>query len=109
MEDFRIVKVKPSVNVVTFIAIGKNDEFIGQVNLSVLMNNRLKLTGAFIEEEYRRQGVYKKLFEARMLYIHRHFSGYEMQAYCNPQSVKMFQDHGFKPHEIIQKMRKKVL
>ena len=106
--NIRIVKVKPSVNVITFIALNDKSEFVGQVNISVLMNNRLKLTGAFVDENYRKRGVYSKLFEARMLYIHKHFPGYEMQAYCNPQSVKMFQDNGFEPSEIIQKMTKKV-
>ena len=106
--EIKIVKIKPSVNVVTFIALNHNEEFLGQVNISVLMNNRIKLTGAFVEKKYRRQGVYNKLWNARMEYIDNHFKGYEMQAYCNPQSIGMFEKHGFTPTEIIQKMSKKV-
>ena len=107
-ERISIIKIKPSVNIVTFIALNEDQEFIGQVNISVLMNNRLKLTGAFVEEKYRRKGVYRLLWKARMDYINKHFSDYDMQAYCNPQSVKMFEEHGFEPTEIIQKMTKKV-
>ena len=107
-EDISIIKIKPSVNVVTFIALNENQEFVGQVNISVLMNNRLKLTGAYVEKKYRKKGVYRLLWNARMDYITKHFSDYDMQAYCNPQSVKMCEENGFEPTEIIQKMTKKV-
>ena len=92
----KILHFKHDKNFVSFMAMD-GDNPIGWANLTIQLDNKIKLQDAFVLEPYRRQGVYNKLWNHRMDYINEHYAGkgYTVYAYCKPMSIGQFRKHGF--------------
>jgi GNAT superfamily N-acetyltransferase len=73
-----------------FIALEEND-VIGFCCVKPKKNS-VRFCHAYVIEEYRKKGIYKKLFNARFCA----YMGCQISATCNDKSLKMFLDHGFK-------------
>ena len=68
---------------------------IGWVKLIFLADKTLKFSSAFVMEEYRSKGVYKKLWDARMEYCKENYKGYKVIAYCLPDSTHYYEKKGW--------------
>lgn len=97
LTDLKIIHIKHDKNFVAFVAMNDDNQPIGWANMTLQIDNRIKLQDAFVLEPYRRQGVYKAIWEARMEYILKHYAnrGFSLYAYCKPTSIGQFRKHGF--------------
>jgi len=105
--EIKVIRIEHDKNFIAFIAIHeKSGETIGWVNLTLQLDNKIKLQDAYVRDGFRGYGVYKALWNERMKYIEENFKGYEVLSYCNDSSVGIFEDNGFTLKETIKKMSK---
>ena len=88
-----------------WVAICDNKE-VGWCNMSFLPDSVIKYEDSFVSPNYRRKGIYKKLYEARDRYVTTLFKGYRIISYCKPSTVDFFKERGFETKEIITLMEK---
>ena len=88
-----------------WVAICDNKE-VGWCNMSFLPDSVIKYEDSFVSPNYRRKGIYKKLYEARDRYVTTLFKGHRIISYCKPSTVDFFKQRGFETKEIITLMEK---
>lgn len=110
MTKYKIVHFAHDKNFVSFMAINEEDIPIGWANLTIQLDNKLKLQDAFVLEPYRRQGIYDVLWNKRMDYIVKNYAnkGYTVYAYCKPMSINQFKKHGFDEIEQLTHVSKEI-
>lgn len=59
----------------------------------------------FVREDYRNQGIYKCLFEARLAFIKATFKLCIVEAYCNKNSLHTYLKHNFIKDEDVTLVR----
>ena len=52
-----------------------------------------------MHEDYRRQGIYRKLWDTRWTYVLEHFKKFIVYAWCKPMSLPLLIEKGFKEGE----------
>ena len=102
MKGLKIVTYRLPSNVPTnknsncgWVAMLNNKE-IGWVTMSFLSNNEILFENAYVDEQYRRKGVYRKLWNARWEHVKENYKGYTIRTYCRDTTVDMYRKNGFK-------------
>ena len=72
-----------------------NNNCIGNVHLQIEPNKKIKLLDAWVKPKYRRQGVYRQLWETRYDFIKQKYKGYLVYAWCKPKSLPLALEKGF--------------
>lgn len=73
---------------------------VGHVFMIVEKDNRIKFLDAWIHEDYRRRGLYRKLWEARWNFVNENYKGYLAYAWCKDSSLPLSLEKGFNAGEI---------
>ena len=55
----------------------------------------IKFLDAWVPEKYRRQGIFRKLWDVRWEYVKKHYKGYKVYAWCKPMSLPLLIEKGF--------------
>lgn len=71
------------------------DECIGNVSAQLHTGNRVKFIDAWVHPNYRRMGIYRKLWKARWKYCAENYKGYKSFAWCKKGSLPLFKEKGF--------------
>ena len=50
---------------------------------------------AWVHEDHRRQGIYRRLWDARWKYVVENYKGYKIYAWCKPMSLPLLIEKGF--------------
>ena len=58
-------------------------------------NNRIKFLDAWVHDNYRRQGIFRKLWDTRWQYVQTNYEGYIAYAWCKPTSLPLLLEKGF--------------
>jgi len=97
MEDnYRVIKIKTnSQNLYGWIALTNDDHPIGHVFMQVELNDKIKFMDAWVHEDYRRQGIFTALWDARWKFAKKVFPGSIAFAWCLPTSVNLYKKKGF--------------
>ena len=88
-----------------WIAMVDNKE-VGWCNMSFLPENTLKFEDAFVHPDYRKKGIYRKLWDTRWKYVNDNLKGMKVIAYCKPITVGFYKEKGFKEVHKITLMEK---
>ena len=72
-----------------------NNECVGNIHLQIEPNNKVKFMDAWVHEDYRRQGIYRQLWDTRWNYVKEHYNGYKVYAWCKPMSLPLLIEKGF--------------
>ena len=72
-----------------------DDQEVGWVNMTLLPRKTIKFEDAFIKEEYRSKGIYKKLWDARWEYVKNNYIGYKIVAFCKETTLDFYKKQGF--------------
>ena len=75
------------------------DVCIGHVRLSI-EPNQIKYHDAWVHPNYRRQGVYTLLWEARDKYAQENFKGQKSYAWCKENSLPLYLKKGYTQKEL---------
>ena len=73
-----------------------NNICVGHIHLQRESNKRIKFLDAWVHPDYRRQGIYRKLWDTRWQYVNEHYRGWNAYAWCKPMSLPLLLEKGFK-------------
>ena len=62
---------------------------------------------AWVHKDYRRQGIYRRLWDTRWEYVVKNYKGYKIYAWCKPMSLPLLIEKGFKEGDTITYVEKK--
>ena len=63
---------------------------------------------AWVHKDYRRRGIFRKLWDTRLNYINKHYKGYTAYAWCKPMSLPLLVEKGFKEGDTCVYVEKKI-
>ena len=85
-----------------------NNEPVGHIHMLLEANNKLKFLDAWVHEDYRRQGIYRRLWDTRWDYIKNNFNDWTAYACCKPASLPLLLEKGFEAGDTITYVEKRV-
>ena len=74
----------------------KNEFCVGHIHMQLEANKRIKFLDAWVHENHRRQGIFRKLWDTRWQYVNENFKGYTTYAWAKPLSLPLLLEKGFK-------------
>ena len=74
----------------------KNEFCVGHIHMQLEANKRIKFLDAWVHENHRRQGIFRKLWDTRWQYVNENFKGYTTYAWAKPMSLPLLLEKGFK-------------
>ena len=80
---------------------------VGHIHLQQEANKRIKFLDAWVHSDYRRQGIYRKLWETRWKYVNKHFQNFTCYAWAKPASLPLLIEKGFKEGDTCVYVEKK--
>jgi predicted GNAT family acetyltransferase len=94
-DDVKIIHLKSNAQrLETWIAM-INGEIVGHIYMEREDDNKIKFLDAWVHEEHRRKGIYRKLWETRWTYAQQRYKGYKIYAWCKPASLPLLLEKGF--------------
>ena len=72
-----------------------DNECVGHIHMLIEANNRIKFLDAWVHDNYRRRGIFRKLWDTRWQYVQTNYSGYTAYAWCKPTSLPLLIEKGF--------------
>ena len=69
---------------------------VGHIHMLIESNDRIKFLDAWVHEDYRRQGIFRKLWNTRWKYVNDNFKGHKAYAWAKPMSLPLLLEKGFK-------------
>jgi len=76
--------------------VGHKDNIcVGHVHMLIEPNKRIKFLDAWVHEDYRRQGIFRDLWNTRWVYVEENYPEYTAYAWCKPMSLPLLLEKGF--------------
>ena len=106
-DGIRIIRLKTNAqNLEMWMACEENSDYaIGHIFMT-LEKNRIKFLDAWVDEDHRRKGIYRKLWETRWEYVSENYKGYTVYAWCKDSSLPLLLEKGFERGEIVTYVEK---
>lgn len=79
---------------------------IGHIFMNIEVNNKIKFLDAWVHQDYRRMGIFRKLWDTRWEYVNQHYKGYKVYAWCKGGSLPLLLEKEFTPGEIVTYVEK---
>lgn len=83
-----------------------NDCTVGHIFMTIEKDNKIKFLDAWVDNEYRRQGIFRKLWDTRWEYVNTNFKSYKVYAWCKETSLPLLIEKGFTTGEIVTYVEK---
>ena len=68
---------------------------VGHIHMILEANSRIKFLDAWVHEDYRRRGIFRKLWDTRWEYVNEHCKGSTAYAWAKPMSLPLLLEKGF--------------
>jgi predicted GNAT family acetyltransferase len=85
---------------------GDGLEAIGHIFMTLENNKRIKFLDAWVDEDHRRKGIYRKLWETRWEYVNENYKGWTIFAWCKDSSLPLLIEKGFTTGEVVTYVEK---
>jgi len=96
----KIVHLNPHAQEIeSWIAIIEGD-VVGHIYMKIENNNKIKFLDAWVHPEYRRRGIYRRLWDTRWDYVNDNYKGHQIYAWCKPESLPLLIEKGFNTGEV---------
>jgi len=92
-------------HIITWAAL-LDEKCVGNISLQLHLGNRVKFIDAWVHQDYRRMGIFRKLWDTRWEYVKEHYKGYKVFAWCKEGSLPLLLEKGFTSGEIITYVEK---
>ena len=96
-----------SQDIESWIATNDND-VVGHIFMKIENDNRIKFLDAWVDENHRRKGVFRQLWDTRWEYVNEHYKGYLVYAWCKESSLPLLIEKGFNGGESCIYVEKKI-
>ncbi len=83
----------------TWVAI-IDDFIVGHIFMQIENGDKIKFLDAWVHDEHRRKGVYRKLWETRWEYVKENYHGHTIYAWCKEKTLPLLLEKGFTSGEI---------
>ena len=104
----KIIHIKPNnQEIETWVAV-IGEEAVGHIYMKVENDKKIKFLDAWVHPEWRRRGIYRKLWETRWEYVNQNYKDYLVYARCKDESLSLLEEKGFKIGEICTYVEKKI-
>lgn len=104
----KIIHIKTnSQEIESWIAI-INDEVVGHIFLKKEIDNKIKFLDAWVHPDWRRKGIYRRLWETRWDYVNKNYKGHLIYAWCKDSSLPLLLEKGFNSGEVVTYVEKKI-
>ena len=71
------------------------DVCVGHIRMQQEAGRRIKFLDAWVHPDYRRKGIFRKLWETRWKFVVANFKGYKAYAWAKPMSLPLLIEKGF--------------
>ena len=68
---------------------------VGHIRMQQEAGRRIKFLDAWVHPDYRRKGIFRKLWETRWKFVETNFRGYKAYAWAKPMSLPLLIEKGF--------------
>tara|TARA_R110001592_G_scaffold3377_9_gene18890 strand:+ start:9627 stop:9899 length:273 start_codon:yes stop_codon:yes gene_type:complete len=58
-------------------------------------NEQIKFLDAWVHDDHRRMGIFRKLWDMRWKFVNKEYKGYKVYAWCKPMSLPLLLENGF--------------
>ena len=73
-----------------------NNICVGHIHMLIESENKIKFLDAWVHENHRRKGIFRKLWDTRWEYVNNNYKGYKTYAWAKPMSLPLLLEKGFK-------------
>jgi GNAT superfamily N-acetyltransferase len=73
---------------------------VGYTHFLLEPEKTIKFIDAWVHEDYRRQGIFRTLWDVRWEFVKQHYKGYTVYAWCKPMSLPLLLEKGFIAGEV---------
>lgn len=108
IKSFDIVHIKPNAQNLEMWIAYDSSEAIGHIFMTIETGNKIKFLDAWVDENHRRRGVFRTLWETRWEYVQENYKGYIVYAWCKETSLPLLLEKGFHSGEIVTYVEKKI-
>ena len=106
MDDITIAHLKANgQKIESWIAL-QNNEIIGHIYMAREDDNKIKFLDAWVHADYRRKGIYRKLWDTRWDYVSEKYKGWTVYAWCKKTSLPLLLEKGFESGEVVTYVEK---
>lgn len=86
-----------------------DDTCVGHIQMQVEADNTIKFLDAWVHDKFRRQGIYRSLWDIRWKYVQEEYLGYKVYAWCKQSSLPLLIEKGFKQGDVCTYVEKLVI
>ena len=95
-EQIKVVQIKTNAQgLIGWIALTPEDRPVGHIFMHIEPEKKIKFMDAWVHEDYRRQGIFRKLWDTRWKYITKTYSGWTAYAWAKSMSLPLLLEKGF--------------
>ena len=73
-----------------------DNQCVGYIHFLLEPEKTIKFMDAWVHKDYRREGIFRKLWNTRWSFVQQHYKGYRVYAWCKPMSLPLLLEKGFK-------------
>jgi len=104
----KIIHLKPnSGGIETWIAL-HDDEVIGHIYMKIENEKRIKFLDAWVHQNFRRRGIYRRLWDVRWEYVTQNYKDFTVYAWCKENSLPLLIEKDFTPGESVTYVERKI-
>ena len=81
---------------------------VGHIQMQVEANETIKFLDAWVHNKFRRQGIFRSLWDVRWKYVQEEYLGYKVYAWCKPSSLPLLVEKGFEQGDVCTYVEKTV-
>ena len=96
-----------SQDIESWVAVNDN-QVVGHIFMKIENDNRIKFLDAWVDENHRRKGIFRQLWNKRWEYVNEHYKGYLVYAWCKESSLPLLIEKGFNGGESCIYVEKKI-
>lgn len=99
LDDVKIVHLKSNAQKLeTWIAM-INGVIVGHIYMEREENKKIKFLDAWVHEDYRLNGIFRKLWDERWEHVKNKYEGHTVYAWAKPGSLPLLIEKGFNQGE----------
>ena len=107
-EEIKVIHLKSNAQKLeTWVAM-LDGSIVGHIYMEREEDSKIKFLDAWVDEDHRRKGIFRKLWDARWEYVNTRYTGWLVYAWCKPASLPLLIEKGFISGETCTYVEKKV-
>ena len=105
-EEVKIIHLKANAQKVDSWIAMLNGEIVGHIYMNREDDKKIKFLDAWVHSDYRRKGIFRKLWETRWEYVQNKHKGWTVYAWCKDASLPLLLEKGFEQGEKVTYVEK---